>query len=179
MDKAKDPEGHKDQEQADPELSIVEIQEISNTRCWLCQDEQAQVRAPSRNAQHVAREDIAVRIAGSCILTKHPSGSRTNSNPRKLGRAAKRSPLRKGLAKEKDHTKVGSFRLARAGGAHCIRQRIVARSIRSCGRKPRSRGGSVSDETVKVAGNAGNPRKLTGLVGIRAPHWRLYAPLCG
>ena len=28
MDKAEDPEGHQDQEQADPELSIAEIQEI-------------------------------------------------------------------------------------------------------------------------------------------------------
>ena len=122
---------------------------------------------------------IPVRIAGSCILTKHPSGSRTNSNPRKLGRAAKRSPLRKEVAKEKDHTKVGSFRLARAAGACCIRRRIVGRSIRSCGRKPRPRGGSVSDTTEKVAGNAGNPRGWTRLVGIWAPHRRQYAPLCG
>ena len=28
MDKAEDPEGHQDQEQADPELSIAEFQEI-------------------------------------------------------------------------------------------------------------------------------------------------------
>ena len=65
--------------------------------------------APSRSARHVAREDIAVRVVASCILTKHPSGSRTNSSPRKLGRAAKGSPLRKEVAKEKDHTKVGNF----------------------------------------------------------------------
>ena len=62
----------------------------------------------------MAREDIAVKIAGSCNPTKHPSGFRTGSSPRKLGRAAKQSPLRKEVAKEKDHTKVGSFRLARA-----------------------------------------------------------------
>ena len=71
--------------------------------------EQVQVGAPSRITRHVAREDIAVRIAGSCIPTKHQSGSRTNLSPRKFGRAAKRSPLRKEMAKKKDHTKVGSF----------------------------------------------------------------------
>ena len=124
-----------------------------------------------------AREDIAVRIVGSCIPTKHPSCFRTNSSPRKLGSAAKGSPLRKEVTKEKDHTKVGSFRLARAAGACCIRQRIVGRSIRSCGRKPRPRGGSVSDTTEKVAGNAGNARRFTRLVGIWAPQRRLYAPL--
>ena len=83
-----------------------------------------QVQAPSQNARHVAREDIAVRIAGSYIPTKHQSGSRTNSSPRKLERAAKRSPLRKEVAKEKDHTKVGSFHLARAAGARCIRLKV-------------------------------------------------------
>ena len=137
------------------------------------------MQAPYRSARHVAREDIAVRIAGSCILTKHPSGSRTNSSPSKLGRAAKRSPLRKEVAKEKDHTKVGSFRLARAAGARCIRRRIVGRFIRSCRRRPRPRGGSVSDTTEKVAGNAVNPRRLTRLLGIWAPHRQLFAPLCG
>ena len=148
-------------------------------KCWLCQDEQVQVRAPSQNARLLAREDIAVRIAGSCIPTKHQSGSRTSSNPRKLERAAKRSPLHKDVAKKKDHTKVGSFRLARSTGARCIRRRIVGRSIRSCGRKLRPRGGSVSDRTEEGAGNAGKPRRLTGLVGIWAPYRRLYAPLCG
>ena len=37
---------------------------------------------------------------------------------------------------------VGSFRLGRAAGARYIRLRIVGRSIRGCGRKPRPRGGS-------------------------------------
>ena len=32
MDKAKDPEGHQDQEQADPELNIAEIQEICEAK---------------------------------------------------------------------------------------------------------------------------------------------------
>ena len=175
MDKAEDPEGHQHQEQADPELSIAEVQ----PRCWLCQDDQAQVRVPARSARHVAREDIAARTAGSCILTKHPNGSRTNSNPRKFGRAAKRGPMRKEVAKEKDHIKVGRFCLAKAVGARYRCRRVVRRSIRSCSRKPRPRCGSVSDTIEKVPGNAGIPRGLTRLVGIWAPHQRLYAPLCG
>ena len=55
---------------------------------------------------------------------------------------------------------MGSFRLARAAGACCICQRIVGRSIQSCGRKTRPRGGSVSDTIEKVAGNASKSKKI-------------------
>ena len=134
-----DPEGHQDEDQADPELSIAEIQEICEAQV-LAMSGRAGAGASSipkcpacGNGRH-SREDCLVLHPH-----KAPTGSRKNSNPRKLGSAAKRSPLRKEVAKEKDHTKVGSFRLARAAGARCIRQRIVGRSIRICGRKPRSK----------------------------------------
>ena len=179
MDKAEDPEGHQDQEQADAELSIAEIQEICEAQVLAMSGRTGAgassiPKCPACGKGRHRREDCGV-------LHPHKAPERLhgNSHPRKLGRAAKQSPLRKEVAKEKNHTKVGSFRLARAAGARCIRQRIVGRSIWSCGRKARTSGGSVSDKTEKVAGNAGNPRRLTRLVGIWAPHRRLYAPLCG
>ena len=180
MDKAEDPEGHQDQEQVDPELSIAKIQEKCEAKV-LARSGRAGAGAtaipnfPACGKGRHSRE----RYIGSCILTKHPSGSGTNSNPRKFRGAAKRGPLRKEMAKQKDHTKVGSLRLARAAEAGCIRRRVVARSIWSCRRKPRPRGGSVCDRTENVAGNAGKPKRLTRLIGIWAPHRRRYASLCG
>ena len=62
MDKSEDPEGHQDQEQADPEWSIAEIQEICEANAGAGY---VRKRAPSRSARHVARKDIAVRIVGA------------------------------------------------------------------------------------------------------------------
>ena len=110
----------------------------------------------------------------------HPSKAPESLQDKlKFEKIGEGSPLRKEVGKEKDHTKVGSFCLARAAGARCIHRRIVGRPIRSCGRKPRPRGGSVSNTTEKLPGNAVDPRRLTRLLGIWAPHRRLYAPLCG
>ena len=96
MDKAEYPRSHQDQEQADQELSIAKIQEICD----------AQVLAMSRRAGAGANSIPKCPACGKgrhsrddCWV-KHPSGSRTNSNPRKLGRAAERSPLRKEVAKQ-------------------------------------------------------------------------------
>ena len=109
MDKTEDPQGHQDQEQADPELSIAEIQEICEAEVLAMSGRAGAGASSIPKCPACGKKDIAVRIIASCILTKHPSGSKTNSHPRKLERAAKRSPLRKDVAQEKGPHKGGRF----------------------------------------------------------------------
>ena len=105
MDKTQDPTGNQDQEQADPELSIAEIPEICEAQV-LAMSGRARAGASSiPECPACGKRRHSHETAGSRILTKHLSGSRTSSKSRKLGRAVKRSPLRKEVATEKDHQK--------------------------------------------------------------------------
>ena len=179
MGKAEDPEVHQDQEQADPELRIAKIQETC----------EAQVLAMSGRAGAGASSIPKCPACGKgrhsrqdCrVLHPHKASEwlQDKLKSKKIGKGGQAKPAAQGGGKGKGPHKGGNFRLAGAAGAQCTRWRIVGRSIRSCGRKPRPGGGSVSDTTEKVAGIAGNPRRLTRLVGIWALHGRLYVPLCG
>ena len=109
MDKAEDPEGHQDQEQADPELSIAEIQEIC----------EAQVLAMSGRAGAGASSIPKCPACGKgthsredCwVLHPHkaPEWLQDKLKSKKIGKGGQAKPAAQGGGKGKGPHKGGKF----------------------------------------------------------------------
>ena len=179
MDKDANPEGHQDEEQADRELSIAEIQEICEHQVL------AMSGGPGAGASSIPRCPACGRERHSredCwVLHPHkaPEWRQDKLKSKKIGKGSQAKPPAQGGGKGKGPHKGGTFQ-------PCEGCRSTLHPPGDCWtlhpelrEKAKAEGGLVSDTTEKVAGNAANPRRLTGLVGIWAPHRHLYAPLCG
>ena len=109
MDKAEDPERHQDQEQADPELSIAEIQEIC----------EAQVVAMSgragAGASSIPKCLACGKVRHSCedcrVLHPHkaPKWLQDKLKSKKIGRGGQANPPAQGGGKGKGPHKAGKF----------------------------------------------------------------------
>ena len=97
---------------------------------------------------------------------KAPEWLQDRLKSKKIGKGGQAKPIAQGGGKGKEPDKGGKFPPCKGCGStlhppeDCWTLNLELRE------KAKNEGGSVSETTEKVAGNAGNPRKLTRLVGI-------------
>ena len=109
MDKAEDPEGHQDQEQADPELSIVETQQICEPQVLAMSGRAGAgassiIKCPACGRGRRSREDC-------WVLHPHkaPEWLQDKLKSKKIGKSGQAKPPVQGGGKGKGPHKGGKF----------------------------------------------------------------------